>query len=50
MRLDELFRGNGRAEDFGELGTSCRFWLAGTVCEEDVRDLDTEFVIAVEDF
>jgi hypothetical protein len=45
-----LFGGDGRAEDFGELSTSCCFWFAGTICEEDVRDLDAQFVVAVENF
>jgi len=49
VRLDELLGGDGRAEDLGELGAASRFWLAGSVGEEDVGDLDAELIVPVQD-
>lgn len=49
VRLDELVDTDGVAEDLGKLLATSIFTLTGTVGKEDVRNLDSELVIAVED-
>jgi hypothetical protein len=49
VRLDELVRRDGRAENLGKLRAASEFRLARTVGKEDVRNLDAEFVVAVKD-
>jgi hypothetical protein len=49
VRLDELIGGDGRSQDLGELIYTGLLGLSRTVGEEDVRNLDTELVVAIED-
>jgi len=49
VRLDELLAVHGLAEDAGELVATGLLGLAGTVGEEDVRDLDAKLVVTVQD-
>jgi hypothetical protein len=49
VRLDELVDGNGVAENLGELLAARNLTLTGTVGKENVRDLDAELVVTVED-
>jgi hypothetical protein len=49
VRLDELVDTDGVAEDLGKLLATSIFTLTGTVGKEDVRNLDSELVITVED-
>jgi hypothetical protein len=47
--LDELVGADGVAQDLLELLATILLNLTGTVGEEDVRDLDAELVVSVED-
>jgi hypothetical protein len=49
VRLDELVDGDGVAENLGQLLATRDLALTGTVGKEDVRDLDAELVVTVED-
>jgi hypothetical protein len=49
VRLDELLGRDGVVEDLGELFDTGLLGLTGTVGKEDVRDLDAELVVSVQD-
>jgi len=49
VRLDELVNADGVLDNLGELVATSSLGLAGTVGDEDVRDLDAELVVTVED-